>query len=61
MARIQQEYVKITSSEQKTSYAAEFERDYEEYVKLKKREKEVLSYSYQEESARKFKFLEHLR
>ena len=42
MARIQQEYVKITSSEQKTSYAAEFERDYEEYVKLKKREKEVL-------------------
>lgn len=29
------------SDEQKSSYAAEFEKDYEDYVKLKKREKEV--------------------
>ena len=43
IARIQQEYVKITTAEQKMSYAAEFERDYDEYVKLKRREKEVTS------------------
>ena len=41
ISRIQQDFVKITTTQQKTSYAAEFERDYEEYVKLKKREREV--------------------
>ncbi|KAL5266747.1 hypothetical protein ACHWQZ_G003953 [Mnemiopsis leidyi] len=41
IARIQQDFVKITTAQQKTSYAAEFERDYEEYVRLKKREREI--------------------
>ena len=58
IARIQQDFVKITTAQQKTSYAAEFERDYEEYVRLKKREREVLYYIlYYIEALTFFKFL----
>ena len=41
ICRIKLEYVKIVSDEQRSTYAAEFEKDYEDYVRLKNKEKEV--------------------
>ena len=41
ICRIKLEYVKIVSDEQRSTYAAEFEKDYQDYVRLKNKEKEV--------------------
>ena len=38
---MEQQFVKITTEDQKIEYATQFDSDYQDYLSLKKREKEV--------------------